>query len=92
MHGTVCAGLWDLDSEYQQYRYVTAVKEEGGLDEEDWWGTEQMWTVPGADGCDMLVDGGVDSTHLIHEGKEFEEEYAKDGSLPDTASTDNDEF
>ena len=29
---------------------------------------------------------------LIHKGKEFEEKYAKDGSLPDPASTDNAEF
>merc|ERR1712125_171032 len=31
-------------------------------------------------------------TLLIHKGKEFEEKYAKDGSLPDPASTDNAEF
>jgi len=29
---------------------------------------------------------------LIHKGKEFEEKYAKDGSLPDPNSTDNAEF
>merc|ERR1712157_336800 len=29
---------------------------------------------------------------LIHKGKEFEEKYAKDGTLPDPASTDNAEF
>merc|ERR1712023_618268 len=29
---------------------------------------------------------------LIHKGKEYEEKYAKDGSLPDPASTDNAEF
>merc|ERR1719162_2439426 len=49
-------------------------------------------TVPGADGCDMLVDDGGDATLLIHKGKEFEEKYAKDGTLPDPASTDNAEF
>jgi len=59
---------------------------------EYWWCTEQMMTVPGADGCDMLVDDGGDATLLIHKGKEFEEKYAKDGSLPDPASTDNAEF
>merc|ERR1712125_13944 len=31
-------------------------------------------------------------TLLIHKGKEFEEKYAKDGTLPDPASTDNAEF
>merc|ERR1711972_453532 len=55
-------------------------------------GTEQMMTVPGADGCDQLVDDGGDATLLMHKGKEFEEKYAKDGSLPDPSSTDNPEF
>eukprot|EP00405_Crypthecodinium_cohnii_P006715 CAMPEP_0194782574 /NCGR_PEP_ID=MMETSP0323_2-20130528/78764_1 /TAXON_ID=2866 ORGANISM="Crypthecodinium cohnii, Strain Seligo" /NCGR_SAMPLE_ID=MMETSP0323_2 /ASSEMBLY_ACC=CAM_ASM_000346 /LENGTH=444 /DNA_ID=CAMNT_0039721401 /DNA_START=58 /DNA_END=1388 /DNA_ORIENTATION=+ len=59
---------------------------------EYWWCTEQMLTVPGSDGCDQLVDDGGDATLLIHKGKEFEEKYAKDGSLPDPNSTDNPEF
>merc|ERR1712196_679454 len=59
---------------------------------EYWWCTEQMMTVPGADGCDLLVDDGGDATLLIHKGKEYEEKFAKDGSLPDPASTDNPEF
>jgi len=59
---------------------------------EYWWCTEQMLTVPGADGCDQLVDDGGDATLLIHKGREFELQYAKDKSLPDPASTDNAEF
>jgi len=59
---------------------------------EYWWCTEQMMTVPGRDGCDLLVDDGGDATLLMHKGKEFEEKFAKDGSLPDPASTDNAEF
>jgi len=59
---------------------------------EYWWCTEQMMTVPGADGCDQLVDDGGDATLLIHKGKEYEEKYAKDGSLPDPNSTTNPEF
>merc|ERR1712039_321280 len=59
---------------------------------EYWWCTEQMMTVPGADGCDQLVDDGGDATLLIHKGKEYEEKFAKDGTLPDPASTDNAEF
>jgi adenosylhomocysteinase len=59
---------------------------------EYWWCTEQMMTVPGADGCDLLVDDGGDATLLIHKGKEMEEKFAKDGSLPDPASTTNAEF
>jgi len=59
---------------------------------EYWWCTEQMLTVPGKDGCDQLVDDGGDATLLIHKGKEFEEKFAKDGSLPDPKSTTNPEF
>jgi len=59
---------------------------------EYWWCTEQMMTVPGADGCDLLVDDGGDATLLMHKGKELEAKYAKDKSLPDPASTDNAEF
>jgi len=59
---------------------------------EYWWCTEQMMTVPGADGCDQLVDDGGDATLLIHKGKEFEAKYAKDKTLPDPSSTDNAEF
>jgi len=60
--------------------------------QEYWWCTEQMMTVPGEDGCDQLVDDGGDATLLMHKGKELEEKYAKDGSLPDPNSTDNPEF
>jgi len=59
---------------------------------EYWWCTEQMLTVPGKDGCDQLVDDGGDATLLIHKGKEMEEKFAKDGSLPDPNSTTNPEF
>jgi len=59
---------------------------------EYWWCTEQMMTVPGADGCDQLVDDGGDATLLIHKGKEYEAKFAKDGSLPDPDSTTNAEF
>merc|ERR1712127_338158 len=55
-------------------------------------GTEQMMTVPGSDGCDLLVDDGGDATLLVHKGREYELKYAKDGSLPDPSSTDNAEF
>merc|ERR1711908_181390 len=46
-----------------------------------WWCTEQMLTWPGCDGCDQLIDDGGDATLLIHKGKEYEEKFAKDGSL-----------
>merc|ERR1712205_145681 len=54
---------------------------------EYWWCTEQMMLVPGKDGCDQLVDDGGDATLLVHKGKEHEEKYAKDKSLPDPNST-----
>merc|ERR1719198_259855 len=60
--------------------------------EEYWWCTEQMLTWPGKDGPDMIVDDGGDATMLIHEGRKAEEKYAKDGTLPDPASTTNAEF
>merc|ERR1711871_105803 len=59
---------------------------------EYWWCTEQMLTWPGCDGPDQIVDDGGDATMLIHKGREFEEKYAKDKSLPDPLSTDNAEF
>jgi adenosylhomocysteinase len=59
---------------------------------EYWWCTEQMLTWPGADGPDQIVDDGGDATMLIHKGKEFEEKFAKDKSLPDPNSTSNPEF
>merc|ERR1719473_101270 len=37
-------------------------------------------------------DDGGDATMLIHKGKEFEEKYEKDKSLPDPNSTTNPEF
>jgi len=51
-----------------------------------------MLTWPGCDGPDFIVDDGGDATMLIHKGREFEEKYAKDKSLPDPASTTNAEF
>merc|ERR1711937_953058 len=59
----------------------------------EYWGcTENMMTVPGADGCDQLVDDGGDATLLMHKGRECEDKFEKDGSLPDPASTDNAEL
>ena len=60
--------------------------------EEYWDCTEDMLTWPGADGPDLIVDDGGDATLLIHKGKEWEEKFAADGSLPDPASTTNPEF
>merc|ERR1712013_69624 len=59
---------------------------------EYWWCTEQMMTVPGCDGCDQLVDDGGDATLLIHKGKEYEDKFAKDGTLPNPEDSTNPEF
>merc|ERR1711943_90745 len=59
---------------------------------EYWWCTEQMLTWPGFDGPSLIIDDGGDATMLIHKGKEFEEKFAKDKSLPDPESTSNPEF
>eukprot|EP00937_MAST-01D_sp_MAST-1D-sp2_P004813 g4813.t1 len=44
------------------------------------------------DGPDLIVDDGGDMTLLIHEGFKAENAFAKDGTKPDPASTDNAEF
>merc|ERR1719465_185324 len=59
---------------------------------EYWWCTEQCLTWDSAVGPDQIVDDGGDATLLIHKGKEFEDKYAEDGSLPDPESTTNPEF
>ena len=43
-------------------------------------------------GMDIIVDDGGDMTLLIHEGVKWEAEFAKNGALPDPASTDNAEM
>merc|ERR1719162_798316 len=60
--------------------------------DEYWWCTEQALTWENYPGPDFIVDDGGDATLLIHKGKEFEAAFAKDGSLPDPASTTNAEF
>jgi adenosylhomocysteinase len=60
--------------------------------EEYWWCTEQCLTWENYPGPDFIVDDGGDATLLIHKGKEWEAAYAKDGTLPDPASSTNPEF
>merc|ERR1712110_339287 len=59
---------------------------------EYWWCTEQALTWEDYPGPDLIVDDGGDATLLIHKGKEFEEKFAKDGTLPDPETTTNAEF
>jgi adenosylhomocysteinase len=44
------------------------------------------------DGMDIIVDDGGDMTMMIHLGYEAENKFAADGSIPDPASTDNEEM
>jgi len=60
--------------------------------DEYWWCTDKALVWPDGEGPVQIVDDGGDATLLIHEGKKFEDAYAKDGSLPDPASTTNAEF
>jgi adenosylhomocysteinase len=39
---------------------------------EYWWGTEQLMTEPGADGCDLLVDDGGEATLLAIHGLDYQ--------------------
>ena len=55
--------------------------------EEYWWCTDQMLNFPEG-GPQLIVDDGGDATLLIHMGKEAEDAYEKDGTLPDPDSTD----
>jgi adenosylhomocysteinase len=63
---------------------------------EYWECTLKACTWTGSDGQalgpDIIVDDGGDMTMLIHEGFKAEVAYAKDGTLPDPASTDNEEM
>ena len=43
-------------------------------------------------GPDMIVDDGGDMTLIVHEGVKAEAAFAKDGTVPDPASTDNEEM
>jgi len=60
--------------------------------EEYWWCTLQALNWPDGNGPNLLVDDGGDATLLIHEGVKWEKKYAQDKSLPDPASTDNEEM
>merc|ERR1711869_35181 len=100
--GAGCEGAWCSCNIFSTQDHAAAAIAKAGTStvfawkgetlEEYWWCTEQMLTWPGADGPDQIVDDGGDATMLIHKGREFEEKYAKDKSLPDPASTDNAEF
>ena len=59
--------------------------------EEYWWCTDQALAFPEG-GPQLIVDDGGDATMLIHMGKEAEDAYRRDGTLPDPKSTDVEEM
>ncbi len=59
--------------------------------EEYWWSTDQALRFPEG-GPQLIVDDGGDATMLIHMGKEAEDLYEKDGTLPDPDSTEVEEM
>jgi adenosylhomocysteinase len=58
---------------------------------EYWWCTDQILRFPEG-GPQLIVDDGGDATLLVHMGKEAEDAYAKDGTVPDPETTDNEEL
>ena len=59
--------------------------------EEYWWCTDQILKFADGKGPQLIVDDGGDATLLVHMGKEAEDAYAADGTLPDPESTENEE-
>ena len=59
--------------------------------EEYWWCTSQALAFPDG-GPTLIVDDGGDATMLIHMGVDAEDAFAKDGTLPDPDSADNEEM
>ena len=56
-----------------------------------WWCTNQALSFAEG-GPNLIVDDGGDATLLIHLGYEAEEAYARDGSVPDPSSAENEEM
>ncbi len=59
--------------------------------EEYWWCADQILRYPEG-GPQLIVDDGGDATMLIHMGKEAEDAYGADGTLPDPEGTDVEEM
>ncbi|HUU82992.1 MAG TPA: adenosylhomocysteinase [Phycisphaerae bacterium] len=59
--------------------------------EDYWWCTNQALSYPEG-GPNLIVDDGGDATLLVHLGYEFEDAYARDGSLPDPDKADSEEL
>lgn len=59
--------------------------------EEYWWCTLKALTFADGRGPTLIVDDGGDATILLIEGARWEEEYEKNGSLPDPEKADSDD-
>ncbi len=59
--------------------------------EDYWWCANQALSFPEG-GPNLIIDDGGDATLLVHMGYEAEEAFAKDGTLPDPDSAENEEM
>ena len=57
--------------------------------EDYWWCTLQALSFEDGKGPQLIVDDGGDATMMILLGKKFEEQYEKDGSLPNEKDADS---
>ncbi|XP_049388280.1 adenosylhomocysteinase isoform X10 [Solanum stenotomum] len=60
--------------------------------QEYWWCIERALDWGPGGGPDLIIGDGGDATLLIHEGVKAEEEFAKNGTIPDPTSTNNVDF
>ncbi len=59
--------------------------------EEYWWCTKQALLFPDGSGPDLIVDDGGDATLAVHKGYRLEEEYQKNGKIPQPETSDKEE-
>jgi adenosylhomocysteinase len=59
--------------------------------DEYWWCTLQALVFPNGEGPTTIVDDGGDATMMILHGRYWEEQYEKDGSLPDPTSAESED-
>ena len=75
-----------------QNNSATVFAWKGETIKEYWECTFKALVWPDGTGPDMIVDDGGDVTLLVHEGVKFENEYNKNGTLPDPDNFENLEY
>ena len=56
--------------------------------EEYWWATERIFRWPGGGGPTLILDDGGDATLFVHKGLQYE----RDGTVPEAADDDSEEW